>query len=101
MEGAISRTSLWIWTVPSVELDHRSREARLRFERLARLFILRVTATHFRLRQLLCITRPVFSTSSEYSRPAECGPGQINFGPSVPAGFFPFRSPRPEQQRTP
>ena len=57
MEGAISRTSLWIWTVPRVELDHRSREARLRFERIDRLFILRVTVTHFRLRQLLCFFR--------------------------------------------
>jgi hypothetical protein len=53
MEGAISKTNLSSRTVPRVELDHRSREARLRFERLARLFILRVTATHFRLRKLL------------------------------------------------
>ena len=54
MEGAISKTNLSSRTVPRVELDHRSREARLRFERIARLFILRVTVTHFRLRQLLC-----------------------------------------------
>ena len=54
MEGAISKTNLSSRTVPRVELDHRSREARLRLERIAQLFILRVTATHFRLRQLLC-----------------------------------------------
>src|SRR6516225_11384369 len=52
--GRISKTNLSSRTVPRVELDHRSREARLRFERIARLFILRVTVTHFRLRQLLC-----------------------------------------------
>ena len=48
--GRISKTNLSSRTVPRVELDHRSREARLRFERIARLFILRVTVTHFRLR---------------------------------------------------
>ena len=53
MEGAISKTNLSSRTVPRVELDHRSREARLRFERIARLFIRRVTVTPFRLRQLL------------------------------------------------
>ena len=57
MEGAISKTNLSSRTVPRVELDHRSREARLRVERIAQLFILRVTVTHFRLRQLLCFFR--------------------------------------------
>ena len=57
MEGAISKTNLSSRTVPRVELDHRSREARLRFERIARLFIRRVTVTPFRLRQLLYFFR--------------------------------------------
>jgi hypothetical protein len=39
--------------MPRVELDQRSREARLRLERIDRLFILRATATHSRLRRLL------------------------------------------------
>ena len=51
------RTSLWSHSVPRVELDHRSREARLRFERIDRLFILRVTGPHFRLRKLFYFFR--------------------------------------------
>ena len=39
--------------MPRVELDQRSREARLRFERIDRLFMLRFTVTHSRLRRLL------------------------------------------------
>ena len=40
------RGYLWSRNVPRVELDQRSREARLRFERIDRLFILRATGTH-------------------------------------------------------
>jgi hypothetical protein len=47
------RTNLWGQSVPRVELDQRSREARLQFERIDRLFILRATVTHSRLRRLL------------------------------------------------
>ena len=47
------RTNLWSQTVPRVELDQRSREARLQFERIDRLFILRATAAHSLLRRLL------------------------------------------------
>jgi hypothetical protein len=36
-----------------VELDQRSREARLRFEQIDRLFMLPATITHFRLRRLI------------------------------------------------
>ena len=32
MEGAMPRTNLWSQSVPRVELDQRSREARLRLE---------------------------------------------------------------------
>jgi hypothetical protein len=39
--------------VPRVELDRRSREARLRFERIDQLFIVRATVTPSRLRRLL------------------------------------------------
>src|SRR5215831_12226327 len=46
-------TNLWIQSVPRVELDQRSREARLRFERVDQLFILRATVTHSRLRRLV------------------------------------------------
>jgi hypothetical protein len=35
------RTNLWDRSVPRVELDRRSREARLRFERIDQLFIVR------------------------------------------------------------
>jgi hypothetical protein len=40
-------------SVPRVELDQRSREARLRFERVDQLFIVRATVTPSRLRRLL------------------------------------------------
>jgi hypothetical protein len=46
------RTNLWDRSVPRVELDRRSREARLRFERIDQLFILRATVTPSRLRRL-------------------------------------------------
>ena len=36
MEGAMLRTNLWSQSVPRVELDQRSREARLRLERIER-----------------------------------------------------------------
>jgi hypothetical protein len=51
------RTDRWSQNVPRVELDQRSREARLRFERIDRLFILRATVTHSRLRRLLYLFR--------------------------------------------
>jgi hypothetical protein len=57
MGGVMPRTNLWSESVPRVELDQRSREARLRFERIDRLFILRATVTHPRLRRLLYLLR--------------------------------------------
>ena len=47
------RTNRWNQSVPRVELDQRSRAARLRFERIDELFIVRPTMTHLRLRRLL------------------------------------------------
>lgn len=47
------RTNLWDRSLPRVELDRRSREARLRFERIDQLFIVRATATPSGLRRLL------------------------------------------------
>jgi hypothetical protein len=46
-------TNRWIQNVPSIEIDQRSRDARLRFERIDQLFELSSTATHSRLRRLL------------------------------------------------
>ena len=51
------RSNLWSESVPRVEIDQRSREARLRFERIDRVFILRATVTHSRLRRLLYLFR--------------------------------------------
>jgi hypothetical protein len=45
MEGAMLRTNFWSRSVPRVELDQRSREARLRLERIERLLILRAAVT--------------------------------------------------------
>jgi len=51
--SVVARTNLWDQSVPRVELDQRSREARLRFERVDQSFILRATVTHRRLRRLI------------------------------------------------
>jgi hypothetical protein len=51
--SVMARTNLWDQSVPRAELDQRSREARLRFERVDQLFILRATVTHRRLRRLI------------------------------------------------
>jgi hypothetical protein len=48
-EAVMPRANLWDQSVSRVELDQRSREARLRFERVDRLFMLRATVTHSRL----------------------------------------------------
>jgi hypothetical protein len=45
------KTNLWSKSVPRVELDQRSRTARLRLERIDRL---PAAVTHPRLRRLLC-----------------------------------------------
>jgi hypothetical protein len=47
------RTNLWSKSVPRVELDQRSRAARLRRERIDRLLIPPVAVTQSRLRRLL------------------------------------------------
>lgn len=47
------RSILWSRDVPRVELDQRSREARLQFERIDRLLILGAPMTHSRLKRLL------------------------------------------------
>jgi hypothetical protein len=51
------RTNLWSQSVPRIELDQRSREARLRLEQADRLFMLPATVTHFGLRRLLYLFR--------------------------------------------
>ena len=47
------RINLWSQSAPRAEIDQRSREARLRFEFIVRLFMLRDPATPFRLRRRL------------------------------------------------
>ena len=49
------RTNLWNHNLPRAEIDQRSRETRLRFERIDRSFIVRATVTHSRLGRLLCL----------------------------------------------
>ena len=55
MEGAVMRTNLRSKSVPRIELDQRSRAARLRFERIDRLLMPRAAVKHPRLRRLLCL----------------------------------------------
>jgi hypothetical protein len=55
VEGAMMRTNLSIKSAPRVELDERSRAARLRRERIDRLLIPPVAVTQSRLRRLLCV----------------------------------------------
>jgi hypothetical protein len=47
------RMNLWSHSMPRAEIDQRSREARLRFELVVRLFMLRDPATRFGLRRRL------------------------------------------------
>jgi hypothetical protein len=47
------RTNLWSQSVPRVELDQRSREARLRLERIEREPLSCTVATRSRLRRFL------------------------------------------------
>ena len=49
------RNNLWSPSLPKVELDQRSREARLRLERIERLLIPRAAVTHSRLWRLVCL----------------------------------------------
>jgi hypothetical protein len=55
MGGVMLRINLWSQSAPRVEIDQRSRDARLRFERTDELFIVRRTVTHSRLRRLLYV----------------------------------------------
>ena len=48
------RINLWSQSAPRAEIDQRSREARLRFERTDEFFIVRRTVTRSRLRRLPC-----------------------------------------------
>ena len=49
------RTNLSSKSVPRFELDQRSREVRLRLERIERLLVSRASVTHSWLRRLLCL----------------------------------------------
>jgi hypothetical protein len=49
----MSRIDLWRWSATRVEIDHRSREARLRLERLERLLIMRALPTQSWVRRVL------------------------------------------------
>jgi len=55
VEGVMMRTNLWSESVPRVELDQRSRTARLRIERIDRLLIPPAAVMQSRLRRLLCL----------------------------------------------
>jgi hypothetical protein len=55
-EGVVPRINLWSRSVSRAELNQRSREARLRFERTDQFFIVRGTVTHSSLlRRLLYV----------------------------------------------
>jgi len=47
-KGAMPRINFWSWSLSRFELDQRSREARLRFERLEQLLLAHTTQPHFR-----------------------------------------------------
>jgi hypothetical protein len=49
------RTNLWTHSVPTRELDQRSREARLRFERIERLFVPRAAPRHSPVRRFVAL----------------------------------------------
>jgi hypothetical protein len=57
MEGAMPRINFWSRSLSRVELDQRSREARLRLEQVERLLILCAAVRQSRLRRLLSLFR--------------------------------------------
>ena len=57
------RTNLWGQSVSRIEIDQRSREARLRFEQTGQLFVLSTTVTHSWLQGLLYL-----ATVGKYGR---------------------------------
>jgi hypothetical protein len=65
VEGAQMKTNLLSKSVPRVEIDQRSREARLRIERIERLLLPRAAVTHSQLRSLRARPRQL----SEARRP--------------------------------
>jgi hypothetical protein len=77
MGGVMPRTNRWNQSVPRVELDQRSREARLRFERIDRLFILRDIVTDSTLRRLLY----VFTVGRYGALPQEGGDRELSSDP--------------------
>ena len=51
------RIEIWSQSVPRVELDQRSREARLRLEQIERLLLWRAAVRQLRLRRVLYLFR--------------------------------------------
>ena len=66
------KDNFWAKNVPRAELDHRSREARRRFERFERLFVVRVAGRHFSLRRLLGADAPRRNSSSVSDESTSC-----------------------------
>jgi hypothetical protein len=66
MEGAMLRANIWNKSVSQVELDQRARDARLRFERIERLLVLRAAVTDTWLMRVLWLFS--FARSGEGSR---------------------------------
>ena len=85
--GAVmSRTKLWTQSMSRIEIDQRSREARLRFEQTGQLLVLSATVTHFWLRGLLYL----FTIGRYGGLPQEGGVKELLTGrwPSrLPGGF--------------
>jgi hypothetical protein len=68
------RTNLWIdGSLPSVVLDHRSREARLQLQRIERLLVPRAAVTDSWLRRLLC----PFLAPASIAAAARCGRAEL------------------------
>jgi hypothetical protein len=55
MGGVMPRINPWSQSTPRVEIDQRSRDARIRFERTDEFCIVRRRMTHSRLRRLLYV----------------------------------------------
>src|SRR5215469_3533168 len=72
------RINLWSQSVSRVELDQRSRDARLRFERTDEFFVVPRTVMHSRLRRLLY----VFTVGRYGGLPH--GDGEVKEPPAVP-----------------
>jgi hypothetical protein len=81
MESAMPKINRWSRSVPGIELDQRSREARLRFEKIEQLFIslLAVRQRQARLPRVLYLFRATAASAIDVSPALTAAQASIRF----------------------